>query len=160
MDLVAKDLPILETKELTKRVRKVMIQNGTIEPTEQEAEDLGLNQPQQPDPQQQAVTDNINMQTEDLISKIEERDAKTLKAQVESQQVTIESYQKLIDTYKTQAEAGIPLSQDEHNIRVKQQDIIKEGQQVLDEGPNSEQATDIVNQAIAAEQAADRSNIQ
>ena len=160
MDLVAKDLPILETKELTKRVRRVMIQNGTIEPTKQEIEDLGLNQPQQPDPQQQAVTDNINMQTEDLISKIEERDAKTLKAQVESQQVTIESYQKLIDTYKTQAEAGIPLSQDEHNIRVKQQDIIKEGQQVLDEGPNSEQATDIVNQAIAAEQAVERSSIQ
>jgi phage anti-repressor protein len=76
MDLVAKDLPILETKELTKRVRRLMIQNGTIEPTEQEIEDLGLNQPQQPDPQQMAITTNIEMQTEKLMSDIEVQEAK------------------------------------------------------------------------------------
>lgn len=156
MDLVAKDLPILETKELTKRVRKVMIQNGTIEPTEQEIEDLGLNQPQAPDPQQTAITENIQIQTEDLISKIEERDAKTLQIQVDTQQATIEAYEKLIDAFKTQTEAGIPLTQSDHNIRVKQQDIIAEGQQGLDSGPNSEQTADIVNQAVAQEQLAEQ----
>ncbi len=155
MDLVAKDLPILETKELTKRVRKLMIQQGTIEPTEQEVEDLGLNQPQQPDPQQVAITENIAMQTEKLISDIEAQDAKTLQAQVDTQKATIEAYEKLIDTFKTQTEAGIPLTQDDHNIRVKQQDIIIESQQALDEGPNREQAASIVGEAVAVEQQAE-----
>jgi hypothetical protein len=59
MDLVAKDLPILESKELVKRVRKQMIGQGIVEPTEQEIKDLGLDQPAPPDPQQEAITDNI-----------------------------------------------------------------------------------------------------
>jgi hypothetical protein len=152
MDLIAKDLPILETKELTKRVRKVMIQNGTIDPTEQEIEDMGLNQPQQPDPQQVAITTNIEMQTAKLQADIENKDADTLSKQVNTQQATIEAYEKLIDTFKTQMEAGIPLSQADHNIRVKQQDIIIEGQQGLDEGPNREQQASIINDAVTQEQ--------
>ena len=152
MDLIAKDLPILESKELAKRVRKQMIQNGIVEPTEEEKEELGLNQPQQPDPQQTAITDNIAMQTEDLISKIEERDAKTLQVTIDTQKATIEAYEKMIDTFKTQGEAGIPLTEADHNMRVKQQDIILEGQQAIDEGPNSEQATDLINQAVSQEQ--------
>ena len=152
MDLVAKDLPILETKELTKRVRKVMIQNGTVEPTEQEIEDMGLNQPQAPDPQQAAITDNIAMQTEKLISDIEAQDAKTLQVTIDTQKATIEAYEKMIDTFKTQGEAGIPLTEADHNMRVKQQDIILEGQQAIDEGPNREQANDLINQAVAQEQ--------
>ena len=155
LDLVAKDLPILESKELTKRVRKQMIDQGIIEPTEQEIEDLGLNQPQAPDPQQVAITENIQIQTEKLISDIENQDAKTLQTQVETQQATIAAYEKLIDTFKTQTEAGIPLTEADHNIRVKQQDIIVEGQQGLDAGPNSEQAASLVNEAVAAEQSAD-----
>jgi len=76
LDLVAKDLPILESKELTKRVRRQMIGQGIIEPTEQEVKDLGLDQPQQPDPQQVAITENIQMQTEKMISDIETQEAK------------------------------------------------------------------------------------
>ncbi len=76
LDLIAKDLPILETKELTKRVRRMMIQNGTIEPNEQEIKDMGLDQPQQPDPQQEAITTNINMQTEKMMSDIAVQEAK------------------------------------------------------------------------------------
>jgi len=158
MDLVAKDLPILESKELTKRVRKQMILQGTIEPTEDEVEELGLNQPQQPDPQQVAITTNIEMQTEKLISDIEAQDAKTLQTQVDTQQATIEAYEKLIDAFKTQTEVGIPLTQADHNIRVKQQDIIMEGQQALDEGPNREQAASIVNDAVQQEQANEVNN--
>ncbi len=164
MDLVAKDLPILETKELTKRVRKQMIGQGVIEPTDDEKEELGLDQPPVPDPQQVAITENIQIQTEDLMSKIEERDAKTLQIKVDTQAATIEAYEKLIDTFKTQSEAGIPLSQADHNIRVKQQDIIMEGQQDLDEGPNSEQRADLVNQAVnqevANEETQERENLK
>ena len=76
MDLIAKDLPILESRELAKRVRKLMIGQGIVEPTQEEIEDLGLNQPQQPDPQQQAITENIQIQTEKMISDIETQEAK------------------------------------------------------------------------------------
>jgi hypothetical protein len=85
LDLVAKDLPILETKELTRRVRKLMIQDGTVEPTEEEIEKYGLNEPQQPDPQQTAITTNIEIQTEKLISDIESQDAKAEETRVKTQ---------------------------------------------------------------------------
>jgi hypothetical protein len=158
MDLVAKDLPILESKELTKRVRKIQIQQGIIEPTEDEIKELGLDKPQQPDRQQEAITTNIEIQTEKLISEIENKDADTLSKKVDTQQATIEAYEKLIDTFKTQVEAGIPLSQADHNIRVKQQDIIIEGQQALDEGPNREQTASIVQDAVVQEQAVEAAN--
>lgn len=158
MDLVAKDLPILESKELTKRVRKQMIGQGFVEPTEQEVEDLGLNQPQQPDPQQQAITENIQIQTEKLISDIESQDAKTLQTTVDTQNSTIKAYKELIDAYKTQAETGIPFTSSDHNIRVKQQDIMKEAQQQIDDGPNSEQAASIVQDAQTQALADDADN--
>ena len=148
MDLVAKDLPILESKELTKRVRKVMIAQGIVEPTEEEVKELGLDKPQEPDPQQVAITDNINMQTEDIISKIEERDAKALQTKVDTQNSTIQAYKDLMDSYKTQAEAGIPFSIDDHNVRIKQLDIMEEAQQQIDQGPNREQTASIVQEGI------------
>ena len=147
MDLVAKDLPILESKELTKRVRRQMIAQGLIDPTDDEVQELGLDQPQQPDPQQQAITENIQIQTEKLISDIESQDAKTLQTTVDTQNSTIKAYKDLIDAYKNQIETGIPFSRDDHNIRVKQQDIMQEAQQQIDDGPNSEQAESIVAEA-------------
>ena len=156
MDLVAKDLPILESKELTKRVRKQMILQGTIEPTEDEVEELGLNQPQQPDPQQVAITTNIEMQTEKLISDIEAQDAKTLQITIKTQQDTVKSYETMIKTLVEQLQNGIPVTAADHNMRVKQRDIVQEGQQAIDEGANSEQTAsiiqDAVNQEIAQEQ--------
>jgi len=153
LDLVAKDLPILESKELTKRVRKQMIAQGTIEPTEQEIEDLGLNESQQPDPQQVAITTNIEMQTEKMMSDIEKQDAETLQIAVKTQQETIKSYETMIKAFTEQLQAGIPLTSADHNMRVKQQDIIEEGQQAIDEGPNREQAASIVQGAVTQEQA-------
>lgn len=144
MDLVAKDLPILESKELTKRVRKQMIQNGIVEPTEEEIERLGLNEPQAPDPQQEAITTNINIQTEKLISDIELQDAKTLQTTIDTQAETIKTYETYMKALKAQQEAGIPLTIDDHNVRVKQLDIIEEAQQQIDEGPNSEQAASLI----------------
>jgi len=152
MDLVAKDLPILEAKELTKRVRKQMIAAGVVEPTEEEIEKLGLNEPQPKDPQQEAITTNIEIQTEKLISEIEANDAKTLKTTIDTQAETIKTYETLMKAYKSQQDAGIPLTQDDHNIRVKQQDIIEEGQQAIDEGPNSEIAASIIQDQLAAGQ--------
>lgn len=144
MDLIAKDLPVLESKELSKRVRKQMIGQGIIEPTEEEIKDLGLDQPSQPDPQQVAVTDNINMQTEKLISDIENQDAKTRQTIIDTQQKTIDSYKTYIESLQLSQEAGVPLSESDHDIRIKQRDLIVDTQQEAEPGPNSEQTSEIV----------------
>jgi hypothetical protein len=128
IDLIAKNLNVLENDELTKRVRRLMIKQGIVDPTEEEAEELGLNQPQQPDPQQTAITDNINMQSEKLISDIEKQDAETLKTRMQAQAETIKTYETLIKAYKTQQEAGIPLGLDEHQIRKDHLALVELGQ--------------------------------
>jgi len=148
MDLVAKDLPILESKELTKRVRKLYIQQGTIEPTEEEIKELGLDQPQQPDPQQEAITTNIEMQTTKLMSDIESQDAKTLQTTVDTQNATIKAYKDLMDAYKTQAETGIPFTRDDRNIILKQQEIVEEAQEQVSEGPNREITASLVQEGL------------
>ena len=143
MDLVAKDLPILESKELTKRVRKVMIKQGLVDPTEEEIKEMGLDQPQAPDPQQQAITENIQIQTEKLISEIENKDADTIAKRLRAQAETIETYKTLMEAYKTQIEMGLPLNQLDRSAIIKQNDIVREGQQQIDEGPNTEEAQDL-----------------
>lgn len=144
MDLVAKDLPILESKELTKRVRKMMIKQGTVEPTEDEVKEYGLDQQQAPDPQQTAITENIQIQSEKLISEIENKDADTLKKKLETQNSTIEAYAELLDAMKAKTEAGLPIDSDDVQLMIKQQDIMEEAMQQIDEGPNRQQAADIV----------------
>lgn len=153
MDLVAKDLPILESKELTKRVRKIQIQQGIVTPTDEEREEYGLDQPQEPDAQQTAVTTNIEMQTAKLQSDIENQDAETLETSIDSQNSTIKAYGELIKAYKMQIDAGIPLTAADRNIIIKQQDIMQEAQQGIDDGPNREQANSIIQGAIANEDA-------
>ena len=143
MDLVAKDLPILESKELTKRVRRAMIKQGVVEPSDEEIKELGLDQPQAPDPQQQAITENIQIQTEKLISEIENKDADTVEKKLKAQQSTIETYKTLIEALEKKIEMGISLSPQDRSAVVKQLDIMREGQQEIDEGPNSEEAQDL-----------------
>lgn len=49
-DLIAKNLNVLENDELTKRIRRQMIGQGIVEPTDDEVQELGLDQPQEPQP--------------------------------------------------------------------------------------------------------------
>lgn len=159
-DLIAKDLQLLQGDELHKRMRKFMIGQGIATPTEEEVEELGLNQEQAPDPQQQAITENIQIQTEKLISEIEEKDAKTMQIKLDTQQATIETYEKLVSALVAKQEAGIPLSPSDRDAMVKQLDIIGEGQQMVDEGPNSEQAADLVAMQAAQQTAMQADNME
>lgn len=97
-DLIAKNLGILESEELTKRVRKFMIMNGTAEPTEDEIKELGLDQPQQPDPTQVAVVENLQMQSANLAADIKkkeaEADAKSIDSQVKVANLTAQDEER------------------------------------------------------------------
>ncbi len=115
----------MESEELTERIRKSMITDGIIEPTDEEIEKLGLNQEQPIDPAQQAITDNINMETEKSMSEIELNDAKRQQILIDNQAETIKSYETLMKAYKTQQESGIPLGKDEHEIMKDTQAVIE-----------------------------------
>ena len=92
------------------------------------------------------------MQTEKLMSDIESQDAKTLKVTIETQNATIKAYKDLMDAYKVQAETGIPFTRDDRNIIMKQQDIIEEAQQRIDEGPNREIAASMIQEGLIPQQ--------
>lgn len=117
-DLVAKNSSILESDELFKRARRLMIKQGIIEPTKEEVKELGLDQQQPPDPQTQALTDNITMDSTLKQSQIELNDTKVDQIIADNIKKVTDSYQQLIDAYDKQMEAGIPLSQAEHQTRL------------------------------------------
>ena len=146
-DLIAKNMNIIESDELTKRLRKPMILSGTIEPTDDEIEELGLNQPQAPDPQKQALVDNVNMQTEEMMAGIEQTDAETQKTLVSTQTEAIDAYKKLVEAFEKQVAMGVSLTEQQKTLLVTQGDIVAGAQDIIEEGmPNSEQATDIIQQ--------------
>ncbi len=137
-DLIAKNLNVLETDELTKRVRKQMIKEGIVEPTEEEIEELGLNQPQPPNPEQDALLDNILAQTAEILARIENtnadtdnKDAKTLDVKMTAQGRAIKAYKDLIEAYKQQQESGIPLGISEQQLKMAQQGLIDLSQSEL-----------------------------
>jgi len=148
IDLIVANLDINDSEELTKRVRARMISQGTVQPTEDEIEELGLNQPQPPDPTQVALLENIQISTQKLISDIEKTEADTLSVQVKTQQETAKTVDIMVGTLLDKIKGGLPLSQQEIMLIIKQRDILAEGQQAIDPGPNSVQAADIVSNLI------------
>jgi hypothetical protein len=124
-DLIAKNLSALESDELHKRIRKKMVMAGTIDPTDEEVQEFGLDQPQQPDPQQVALTDNINMQTEQLKSEITLNDAKEAETIANTQSKTMDTYKKLVEAYEKQLEAGIPLTPADLALKTQAQAMIE-----------------------------------
>lgn len=151
-DLIAKSLDVIESDELVKRMRKRMIQQGIAEPTEEETEEMGLNQAQQPSASEAALLENVQMQTEKMMAEIEGIDAKNekLRSDITKQnsdinKQSIDAMGAMLDNFAKQMQSGIQLTAKDYDTKVKQGDLIAESQQVLDEGPNSEQAADIIS---------------
>ena len=140
MDLVAKDLPILESKELVKRVRKQMIMNGIVEPTEEEVEELGLNEPQEPDPQETAITENIQIQTEKMISDIENKDADTalkqakvtIDAQAQQHGMQMDEANLELNTDKADTDFALRLTELEQQVGQQLNDELQKNMLVFD----------------------------
>jgi len=149
IDLIVANLDINDSEELTKRVRARMIQQGTVEPTEDEVQELGLNQPQPPDPTQVALLENIQISTQKLISDIEKTEADTLNVKIKGQQETVKTLDIMVQTLLDKQAGGLTITAQEMMLVIKQRDIVAEGQQAIDPGPNSVQAADIVNSLIS-----------
>lgn len=138
-DLIAKNLNILEYEELTKRIRAQMIKEGTVQPTEEEIQELGLNQgPPEPSPEQIALLENLQMQTAEIMARVENinadtdnKDAKTLESKLKAQKVAIDGLEAMMNAFKTQVETGISLGVTEQQIRMAQEGIISLAQEEL-----------------------------
>ncbi len=138
-DLIASNLNVLDSDELTKRIRALMIKNGTVQPTKEEIEELGLNQgPPQPSEEQKALLENILMQNAKLVAdtslvnaKTDNEDASTLETKLTAQNKAIDSYNKLMDAYKTQQELGVDLGITESIIAQAQLAIVNLSQEEL-----------------------------
>jgi hypothetical protein len=149
-DIIAKNMNITESEELTKRIRKSMITQQLIEPTEDEIKELGLDQVAPPSAGDQALMDNVNMQTEDLKAGIEKKDADTQKILVDTQTESIKAFSLLVDSFKKLTEMGVELTPQQRTLLVTQGDIVAGAQDITQEGePNSEQAADLVQQIQA-----------
>jgi hypothetical protein len=142
-DLIAKNLDLLETEELTERIRMRMIQKGFIEPTEEETEKMGLNNPKEPTESEKALLENVQMQTEKMMAEIVESDAKTAKLMSQINSENMEAMKTMLENFTAQQEIGIPVSVRDNDRRIKQGDIIAESQNGVDDGPNSEQVAEI-----------------
>jgi len=138
LDLIVKNLDILESEELTKRVRANMINNGVVQPTEEEVKELGLDQPQQPSEEQLALLENIRMQNAKLMADIElqnantdNKDAQTLETKLKAQKVAVDALESLMSAYEKQVNTGIPLGITENQIRRAQEGIVSLSQEEL-----------------------------
>jgi len=100
------------------------------------------------------------MQTEKLMAEIEEKDAKTIETKAKSHGALVDAYNQLIETYTKQLALGIPLTEYDRQMVIKQKDIIAESQQLIDEGANSEQTASIIQDAVATEENAERENLK
>ena len=120
-----------EGTELLKRIRQRMIQQGTVQPTEEETEEVGLNQPQQPDPSQVALLENIQMSTQKLMADIENTEADTMTKQVKAQQESAKTVDIMVGTMLDKVNAGVPLTNDEVQLIIAQRDILADSQDLL-----------------------------
>ena len=168
-DLIAKSLDTPMADELHKRMRKVMIADGRVEPTDEEAEELNVEQLKE-----QAIAERLTAEITDQVmndsnirllnseaakreaevealelegitkkaeamAKTENTEADTNKKEADTNKATIEAMGTMLDNIAKMQESGIPFDQAIHELRINQEDLINLTQQQIDPGPNSEE---------------------
>ena len=102
------------------------------------------------------MLENIQAESAKAIAETQNKQADTVSKQVKAQQEAVKSLELLVDTLKQKSESGIPLTLQDRDLLIKQSDIVAQSQQVLSQGPNSEEVQDIVNMQQNLQQERDR----
>jgi hypothetical protein len=97
-DLMAKNVDFAYADELSARLRKVMLQQGLVQPNEKEQQEMQANAPKGPDPIQQQMFIKLQLENEELAAKID--------------RIAIENENKRVDTEKSRAELNETLKGD------------------------------------------------
>jgi hypothetical protein len=174
-DILAKNLDIPGSDELHDRLRKDMIQKGIAEPTEEETEKFGLDQPQEPSRAEQlaearleAEVRIINANAADLEASAASTMAGIPKQQADAVQSVEKGANLAVDTnlkavkavgenltnIQTQHDMGLPLNEQEHDIRIGQNDLVEDTQETILPGGTSEEQT--ASAQVALEQIANQ----
>jgi hypothetical protein len=96
-DLIASSLDILEADEIKKRMRRIYIQKGIATPTEEEIEEMGLNQPEEPNQEQQALLQNIESETMKNAAEIESKQIENEKKRAETMKILAEAESQALE---------------------------------------------------------------
>jgi hypothetical protein len=144
MDLIAKNSDINDVEELVERIRAMQIKQGVVEPTEEEKEALGMNQPQQPSPIDVATEqqgDMFEAQGEKARADARNKDADTQSKLMDAYNKSFEPIKLLLETLLKKEEAGIPVIEDEIDLVTGAEAIAAEAQIKLIESqaPQQEQ---------------------
>ncbi len=101
-DIIVKNFDVQDSTELVKRVRKRLIASGTVEPTEEEAAEMGP--PPPPDPTQTALVERLQAQTA--------RDSATAqKTQAETQMLPLDLEERVAEIVNKRLDSLIKASQ-------------------------------------------------
>lgn len=135
-DILAKSMDFPEAEEISKRVRKQMLQQGVIEPNEEEQKEIEqkkANTP--PDPMEQLNIKVVQLQAEQLAASVDLAEAQILKQQAEIQKILAEadntevkSVTDLMDSITKSIEAGI---RDNQNAVALLQEQMAQTQQAI-----------------------------
>ncbi len=128
LDLIIENMDLNNKDEIKKRVRKYMIDEGSIEPTEDEIEELGLNEAPPRDPMNDALVENLNMQTEKLISEIQNKDADTQGKIMSANKDSVAALTSLIETVIKRIDANLPMTPEDVATIEGQQALVQETQ--------------------------------
>lgn len=161
-DLIAKSLDTPLADQLHERIRKQMISQGLVEPTDEEAEEMQVEEMKRealiqelvPQITQQLQNDaNIRLlnaeagkreaEVQDLLAATQAKVGKTTadanKSELDANKTANETMGVMLENIAKQLELGIPITEVTHNLRVSQNDLIAISQQEVAPGPNSEQ---------------------
>lgn len=122
-DLIAKNADFADAAELQKRLRKMQLQKGVIEPNEEEAKELAAKQPQQPDPltmlQLQALQENIR----NVAAQTELTQAQAVKAMSDANKSAADAEKTVAEMAKTLADTQKTL-QEINNLKAQMLEIL------------------------------------
>lgn len=134
-DLVVANMDLNKGDELNNRFRKYMIKQGTIEPSDEEKEEMGLGGPPPPDPMQEALVENLRAQTEreqigveKIIAEIQNKDADTQAKIFKAQKDSVEAFASLTDALLKKIDARLPVTEEDMGMLDGQRAVVEEAQ--------------------------------
>jgi hypothetical protein len=128
LDILLDNMDINNSEEIKKRARKYMIQQGVVEPTEDEVKEFKLDQAPPPDQMQEALIENVRIQTQKLIEDIRNTEADTQKKLYDTQLESVKSLETVIKALSEKIAAGGQLTPEDENIIQGQVALVADSQ--------------------------------
>ncbi len=103
-DLIASSIDFDQSEELSKRVRKQMIDGGIVEPTEEEMQEMQSKQPQEPSPVDQINFKMLQLQLEQQAALVDNLEMQNRKVQADLEHKMSQTQQNLTNVIKIKSE--------------------------------------------------------